>query len=296
MAFLSDIKNELCATLPKSACCRKSLLLGILVSRGEMCDGKVHLRIADGQVLSLAVHLVKEQLGRDAQELPRAHGGRVRTLCFQSTTAKDFLLSLEEELDKARFLRCPSCSHAFLRGLFLAGGYVTNPTKAYRLELSLGARAEIISGFLSRELDLSGKLSNRREETLLYFKDSTAIEEMMTMLGLSGATFHLMNSKIEKQFRNEANRRANCEAGNINRSVEAASRITAILRRLEREKLLSSLPDELEDAAKIRLEHPEASLSQLAAMMTPPITKSGLNHRLRKITEYAALLGVTDSK
>lgn len=296
MAFLSDIKNELCAELPKGACCRKALLLGILTSKGEVSESLIHLRIADRQVLSLVVHLIKEQLGRDAKELPRTHGGRARTLCFQSPAAKDFLLSLDEGLDTARFMRCPGCSRAFLRGLFLAGGYITNPTKAYRLELSLGERAPMISDFLLKEFSLSAKLLRRREEVLLYYKDSTAIEEMMTLLGMGGATFHLMNSKIEKQFRNEANRRANCEAGNINRSVEAASRTTLVLRRLKEEKLLSSLPDELEDAAKIRLEHPEASLSQLAAMMTPPITKSGLNHRLKRIMEYAALLGVTDSK
>ena len=127
---------------------------------------------------------------------------------------------------------------------------------------------------------------------MLYFKDSTVIEEIMTMLGVSVATFHLINSKIEKQFRNEANRRANCEAGNITRSVEAAARTLSVLRRLEEEKLLSSLPDELEQAARIRLAYPEKSLSELAFMMATTITKSGLNHRLRKVIEYAENLGI----
>ena len=101
-----------------------------------------------------------------------------------------------------------------------------------------------------------------------------------------------MNSKIEKQFRNEANRRTNCEAGNIARSVSAAQRVVKVIERLEKDKLLSSLPEELERVARARLENPEASLAQLASMITPPITKSGLNHRLQRVMEYAAAMGV----
>ena len=295
MAFLSDIKGELCAAVPKSACCRRALLFGLLAAKGTLSEDGIVLRLADKEVLSFAVHLIKEQLGREARELPKAHGGRICTLFFESAAAEELLRDLAGALERASFFRCQNCSRAFLRGLFLGGGYMTNPTKAYRVEFSLGERAECLSHFILSEYGLSPKLLRRREEVLLYFKDSTAIEEIMTMLGVSGATFHLMNSKIEKQFRNEANRRANCEAGNINRSVEAASRTVAVLRRLREEKLLSSLPEELEDAAKIRLAHPEASLSQLAAMMTPPITKSGLNHRLKRILEYAQLLGITET-
>jgi len=292
MAFLSDIKSELCAATVKLPCCRRSLLLGVLLARGEVRGNKIYLRLADREVISLSVHLVKEQLGREAALLPKAHGGRVSTLCFESAFAEDFLSSYEKRLEDGGFMRCPNCLYSFLKGLFLGAGYMTNPTKAYRLELSLGARAEAIARFFESTLSLSPKILRRREEVLVYFKDSTAIEEIMTMLGVSVATFHLINSKIEKQFRNEANRRANCEAGNINRSVEAASRTLFVLRKLEEEKLLSSLPDELEQAARIRLAHPEESLSALAAMMTPPVTKSGLNHRLKKVMEYAQNLGI----
>ena len=292
MAFLTDIKSELCATTIKQPCCRRALLLGILLAKGEAREHKLYLRLADKEVLSLAIHLVKEQLGREATVLPKAHGGRLSTLCFESTFAEEFLIGYREELEKGAWARCQGCRYAFLKGLFLAAGYMTNPTKAYRIEFSLGCRAEDVSNLLERDFGLSPKLLRRREEVLIYFKDSTAIEEIMTMLGVSGATFHLMNSKIEKQFRNEANRRTNCESGNINRSVEAASRTVLIIRRLEEEKHLSSLPDELEDAARLRLLHPEESLSELAAMMTPPITKSGLNHRLKKVLEYARLLGI----
>ena len=109
----------------------------------------------------------------------------------------------------------------------------------------------------------------------------------MTVLGINDAAFLLMNCKIEKQFRNEANRRTNCEAGNITRAVNAAARVLAVLRKMEEEVRLSSLPEELYDVAKLRLAYPEASLTQLASLTTPPLTKSGVNHRLQKIIELS---------
>ena len=108
---------------------------------------------------------------------------------------------------------------------------------------------------------------------------------MMTVLGINDAAFLFMNCKIEKQFRNEANRRANCEAGNITRTVNAAAKLLGLLRRAEERGALSALPEELSAVAKLRLSYPEASLTQLASLTTPPITKSGVNHRLQKITE-----------
>ena len=109
----------------------------------------------------------------------------------------------------------------------------------------------------------------------------------MTVLGINDAAFMLMNCKIEKQFRNEANRRTNCEAGNITRTVNAAAKILHVLREMKEKGTLSALPEELSVVAELRLANPEASLTQLAAMTTPPLTKSGVNHRLQKIMELA---------
>ena len=118
----------------------------------------------------------------------------------------------------------------------------------------------------------------------------------MAVLGINEAAFLFMNKKIEKQFRNEANRRTNCEAGNITRSVNAAAKILTALRWLEAEGKLSSLSDELVEVARLRLSYPEASLSQLATITTPALTKSGVNHRLQKIMEFAEKQGFVASK
>ena len=287
MTFLSDIKREICETHMRSACCRRALLLGVLSAKAHMHGEKILLSFSDATVMEYIVRLIKEQFGREATAVPSTHGGRLRTLCFESAAAAKLLCEDAEDFSLAKHQRCEGCSHAFLRGVFLASGRISDPQKAYRIELSLGERAEWFRKLLVNEYGISFSLTVRRGETLLYVKDSSLVEELLMMLGINDAAFSLMNAKIEKEFRNEANRRTNCEAGNISRSVTAATRTVAVLRRLEKENLLSSLPDELEDAARLRLAHPEASLSQLAAMMTPPITKSGLNHRLCKVLEYA---------
>ncbi len=294
MAFLTDIKKEICESLPKSPCCKRLLLLGMLAARGTASENEtVILRMTDAAASEVSVRLITEQFGRQAERLPQRHGGRVHEVAFKSHSAAKFIAELDSRfLNNPLPKQCPLCAFSFLKGIFLVSGHITDPMKAYHLELSLGERAESFAVFLEREYGLRPKLARRRNEVLLYFKESGILEEIMTMLGINDAAFAFMNSKIEKQFRNEANRRTNCEASNIGRSVTAASRIVSVIGRLKEEQLLSSLPDGLEEAAKLRYENPEASLAQLAAMTSPPLTKSGLNHRLQKIMDYAQRMGI----
>lgn len=298
MTFLDRIREEIIESPLKRPCCRRNLLFGLLAARGFLTEnGTVELRLPHSGVSELAVKLVKEQLGRDAELVTCRHGGRYHTVQFKSPTAEKFLEDLH-----ARFLthplqkQCPSCAAGFLRGLFLAAGHITDPKKAYHLEFSLGDRAEDFMSFLANEFGYSPKLVRRKSETLLYFKDSSAIEDVMTVLGINDAAFLLMNCKIEKQFRNEANRRTNCEAGNITRAVNAAAKVLSVLRRMERDDLLTSLPEELYAIACLRLSNPEASLTQLASLTTPPLTKSGVNHRLQKIMELAEKRNIMPEK
>lgn len=295
MAFLNEIKREICDAPPKSPCCRRTMLLGMLAARGrgEPAGQGVTLRLADVSAAALAEKLIGEQFGRQAVVMRGSHGGRIHLLSFESAVAHRFMNETEGTL-LARPLtkQCPHCATFFLRGVFLASGRITDPSKAYHLELSFDYRAKPFMDFLFREYGLPFKYAERRAERLLYLKDSSLVEEFMTMLGINDAAFRFMNSKIEKQFRNEANRRTNCEAGNIARSVCAAQKVVRVIERLAEDKLLSSLPEELESVSRLRLENPEASLSQLAAMMTPPITKSGLNHRLQRVMDYAVRMGV----
>ena len=127
------------------------------------------------------------------------------------------------------------------------------------------------------------KCSERMEQPVLYLKNSGAIEDFFALAMMNATAFRMMNAKIESDIRNTANRIANCETNNIEKAVAASSRQIAAIEELASRGLLSSLSEELERTARLRLEHQDLSLAQLAAISVPPITKPGLSHRLNKI-------------
>ena len=168
----------------------------------------------------------------------------------------------------------------------MVGGRVSDPEKQYSLEFNVGERTErFVEIFES--LELQPKVSLKPNETLIYFRNSSMIEDFFAMANMNNTAFVFMNMKIEGEFRNSANRLSNCETNNIDRATTASARPLYLLRSLRDLGLLSLLPDELEATAKFRLEHEDWSLARMAAEITPPISKSGLAHRMKKITEMA---------
>ena len=178
------------------------------------------------------------------------------------------------------------CRAAFLRGAFLAGGSVTDPRKGYHLELTTSHHSvnrEVLA--LMRELDQEPKSAQRKGNAVIYFKQSDKIEDFLTCIGAPVAAMEVMNAKLERDLRGKVNRRVNCDAANLDKAVEAAMSQVEAIRRLEAEGALATLPDKLQEVAALRLAHPEDTLTQLAERCDPPITKSALNHRLRKLVE-----------
>ena len=180
------------------------------------------------------------------------------------------------------------CRAAFLRGAFLAGGSVTDPRKGYHLELTtshLSVGREMLA--LMREMGLEPKAAQRKGNSVVYFKQSDRIEDLLTSIGAPLSAMEVMNAKLEKDLRGSVNRRVNCDAANLDKAVEAAMTQVESIRRLEDQGRLALLPEKLQETASLRLAHPEDTLSQLAQRYDPPITKSALNHRLRKLVELA---------
>ena len=178
------------------------------------------------------------------------------------------------------------CRAAFLRGAFLAGGSVTDPRKGYHLELATSHHSvsrEVLA--LMRELDQEPKSAQRKGNAVIYFKQSEKIEDFLTCVGAPLAAMEVMNAKLERDLRGKVNRRVNCDAANLDKAVEAAMAQVEAIRRLEKAGTLITLPDKLREVAALRLAHPEDTLAQLAQRCDPPITKSALNHRLRKLVE-----------
>lgn len=180
------------------------------------------------------------------------------------------------------------CRAAFFRGAFLAAGSVTDPQKRYHLELvtsHYNVSRELTALLL--EAGFFPKGAVRKSNYLTYFKQSEYIEDFLTVIGAPLAAMELMSAKVEKNLRGSVNRRVNCDAANLDKTVDAALEQIEAIRRLEERGLLQDLPDKLKETVDLRVAHPELTLSQLAELCDPPVTKSCLNHRLRKLMELA---------
>ena len=177
---------------------------------------------------------------------------------------------------------------AFLRGAFLAGGSVTDPAKRYHLELTTSHyKVSRETYALIMDVGFSPKALTRGGSSILYFKQSDYIEDFLTAIGAPVCAMGVMEAKVEKDLRNGVNRRVNCETANLTKVVDASMEQIAAIRRLQGSGKLDELPVKLRQTAGLRLENPEATLTELAEMLDPPVSKSALNHRMRKLIELA---------
>ena len=178
---------------------------------------------------------------------------------------------------------------AFLRGAFLAGGSVTDPAKGYHMEITTTHSAVARETYLliHEAMEFHPKSAARGGGHVLYLKQSEQISDFLTCLGAPLASMGIMEARLEKELNNKVNRRCNCDDANTSKVVEAAQEQLAAIRILREKGLLDKLPAKLQAAAKARETSPESSLSELAAMMDPPISKPAMNNRMKKLVQMA---------
>jgi DNA-binding protein WhiA len=181
------------------------------------------------------------------------------------------------------------CKAAFLRGAFLAGGSVTDPEKGYHLELTTTHHSVARESYtlLHESLGFYPKTATRSGGQVLYLKQSELISDFLTFLNAPVAAMGIMEARLEKELNNKVNRRCNCDDANTSKVVEAAQEQLSAIRVLRERGVLEKLPHKIQQAVYAREEHPEASLTELAAMMEPPISKPAMNHRLKKLVSLA---------
>lgn len=182
---------------------------------------------------------------------------------------------------------CESCRSAFLRGAFLAGATVSDPRKSFHMELITQKESEAILTAFLESCGYEPRRMERGKGVGLYYKSGTSVEELITLMGAARAAMEIINIRIEREIRNQENRATNCVAKNIEKSVSAASRQMAAIEKLTLSGMLAQLPDGIRHTALLRAENPDATLEELRMLHEPPITKSGLNHRLQKILDAA---------
>lgn len=298
MSFSFDTKNELCRLPLQRRCCAQAEVYGILLYCHTFSSSEVRI-ITENPNFALRLPRLFQRafdLRFDRQPDPdRGEGGK---MVFQITEQRKLdhiinLLGYDPRQSLALHVNFAMveeecCRAAFFRGCFFAGGSITDPSKRYHLELTsshLQASREL--EVLLRESGYPPKSVTRNGSAVTYFKQSDQIEDFLTFIGAPAAAMRIMSTKVEKGIRNSVNRRLNCDSANLDKAVEAAQSQGAAIRRLEAAGRLKELPDKLQETAALRLAHPELSLSELAEAFDPPVTKSCLNHRLRKLVELA---------
>ena len=297
MSFSSDVKSELCRLGVSKLCCARSEAYGVLLCCSTFTAREVRIVTESADFAARLPKLFQRSFGVAFDRLPEAEE-EGRKFVFQ-ITGQDKLHTIVDLLGyEARqnlvlhinfaMLEEDCCRDAFLRGAFLAGGSVTDPVKRYHLELTtshLQASRELSA--LLREMGYEPRQVVRSGYQVTYFKSSRQIEELLTRVGAPLSAMELMNAKAEKDLRNGVNRRVNCEAANVGKVVDAAQEQLSAISRLYELGRVEDLPEKLKETIILRETYPELSLSELAAEFDPPISKSALSHRLRKLTELA---------
>ena len=294
MSFSSQVKNELVKIEYESYCCKKSLLYGMTLFSKEFSYRGCMFQTENENIVMLYKRLLKELCNIDT-DISVSPSGKNYSIVVEdkAIATKIFTFFGHDKSDtnlKVNFsnFQCPRCQNAFLAGAFLSCGTVSSPEKDYHLEFIVPF-LNLTKSFITflQEMELNPKLTNRKGYNIIYFKVSEQIEDCLYMMGASVAMFDMMNVKIIKEIRNSANRKANCETANIEKMVRAASPQIAAILKIKDKRGLSSLPEPLEQMALIRLENPDSSLQELAEMFDPPLSKSGANHRLKRLVEIA---------
>ncbi len=293
MSFSEECKIELWEEEPpKKPCCRRALSMGLLFC-AETSGGLFRLTVP--QMLGQrAAAFLESQLRANVSVLPFSRVGRQYAALELISRASYAQLQRADmsDLPLARLFGfdCEACTRYFLRGVLIAAGTVTDPAKGLHMEFACrdSGTARRLSEMLEEAGNVPPKSVRRKNGIHLYYKNSTAMEDVFSYLHAHRALFALINQKIEREIRNDENRATNCVAQNIQKAVRAAAEQTDAIQHLKNSGEWDKLSEALRETAELRLSNPEATLSELALLHNPPITKSGLNHRLKKLFELSA--------
>ncbi|OXM14736.1 DNA-binding protein WhiA [Paenibacillus herberti] len=304
MSFAAQTKKELTLVENQDACCEQAELSSLIRMNGSvhLSSRKVILDIStENAAIARRIYtLIKKQfdvhtelLVRKKMRLKKNNVYIVRIPARVQEILKELHIVSEgfmfnQGIDK-EMIRKPCCKRAYLRGAFLAGGSVNNPEgSSYHLEIACmyeehcGALVTLANRF-----GLNARCIERKKGFVFYIKEGEKIIELLNIIGAHQALFKFEDVRIMRDMRNSVNRIVNCETANLNKTIGAAVRQIENIRLLQRQIGLESLPEKLREVAEIRLQHPDMNLKEVGEMLKGSVSKSGVNHRLRKIDELA---------
>ena len=299
MSFASEIKESLCRVSDNSKCCARAELAAAVCFAGTYRNGKIKIKTENEGVAERICFLAGIVSGNEFAkrhivcEKPKKSGGMYSVTVSEDSAAlfADMLM-----IDTAGEGLCPAaeicekscCASAFVRGAFLGGGSVSDPEKNYHAEFvtKTPPLADLLYERLLGE-DIGAKMTVRKDSFVVYVKDSEAIASMLGIMGAGIPMMDFYNIKIERELRNNVNRQVNCDNANADKITAAAKRHLTAIKKVKNAIGLEKLPPVLGEIALLREQNPEMSLKELGTLLTPPIGKSGVNHRLERICEIA---------
>ena len=296
-SFSAGAKAELCKSFPQKHCCALAECFGILLFCNSFSTEGVRIITECREFSQRLPKLFRKAFGVTFDIRPEEESGG--KMIFQITDPQKLSAILnaygfDPTGTVALHINLPvveedCCKTAFLRGAFLAGGSVTDPGKGYHLELTTVHQSVSREAYtlMQEVLGFYPKTAVRGGGQVLYLKQSDQISDCLAYLGASLAAMGIMEAKLEKELNNKVNRRCNCDEANTSKVVEAAQEQLGAIRQLRERGVFENLPAKLQQAALAREQNPESSLTELASLMEPPITKPAMNHRLKKLVELS---------
>ena len=297
-SFSGMVKEELCLTDNEFDCCNMAEYMGMILFGALISEKSVRFQTGNSDVLNKYISLGKD-FGLETVSRKTGGGAAARYSAELSDSDKirwilDCLKLLDPSIGVIRYrifrgiIKSDCCRRAFVKGAFLSGGTVINPNKNYKLEFVtpyLGLSRDMAD--LLRECGFEFKSTVRKSKYVLYIRNSEAISDFLAFMEAFKSQMSLLNIKIEKEIHNDFNRSVNIETANLEKTIEASVKQVYAITKLDKTVGIKNLPDDLRETALLRLEHKELSLSELGMLMNPPMTKSGINRRMKKLIDMA---------
>lgn len=276
MSFSSQTKEVLCKTPYECPACRLAELAGFFACTGKISDGVMRVHTLNPALALRIISSLESELGITAQ----AEGSRI---IIDEHSQKKLSDAISQDV-----MIYDCCKVSYIRGAFLGGGSVNAPDKKYHIEFSAKSDrdAQIISDTLS-DLEFKPKITHRKEKSVVYIKEGEQIAELLGYISNGRVGLEFMSAQVEKEHKSSTQRQVNCESANLDKLARASSRHIIAIKQIKAAHKWSSMPEVLREIGELRLKHPDVSLEALGKMTEQGIGKSGVNHRLNRIVEYA---------
>ncbi len=303
MSFSADVRNELARIMPEKKCCGRAELAALLLNKSALHKSnenyimtvetdnpaiarKIYKYLKEFYQLTSSVKII------DKSKVRKSRGYIVNTFFSPAEFLRlNEIIIIDHNKIKPRWEGLATkncCKRAYLRGIFLGRGFINRPEGDYHLELIISEAnlAKEVQKLLYK-FGVEAKIIDRKKSKLLYVKESDQIADFLRIVGANQALLEFENVRILKSMRNSVNRHVNCETANLAKTIDASVRQTELIRKLSVQQGLDSLPNQLRELALLRVEYPESTLKELGEMLEPPLSKSGIAYRMRRLEKIA---------